>query len=86
MSRVNYRWWATGLNGGIHETSEPVDGKTVFATFGEARQELGDFFASAVTQYGVARYRARQLRKADMRDGAVRCSDGHREARKGRDD
>lgn len=71
MSRVSYQWWAEGLSGGIRETSEEPDGREVFATFTEAREALGNWFSRMSYHYGTARKFAREIRKADLRDGRV---------------
>jgi hypothetical protein len=67
--KVNYRWWTQDLSGGVHETDVDPDGREVFATFGEARQALGDWFSEMASCYGSARYFARRIRKADLADG-----------------
>lgn len=66
---VRYEWWAEGLSGGVRETAAPPDGQAVFATFGEARQALGDWFGLVASHYGSARYLARQIRLADLKNG-----------------
>jgi len=71
MSKVNYRWWSHDLNcGGIYETAEAVGSHPqVLATFGEARTALGDHFHALEVIAGAARYRARNVRKSDVKDG-----------------
>jgi hypothetical protein len=69
-ARVNYRWWAEGTAGGICETTEAADSNPwVLATFSEARAALSEHFHAMETKAGDARWSARNLRKADMKDG-----------------
>jgi len=69
--RANYRWWSEGTAaGGICETTEAVGSHPqVVATFAEARNALALHFHAMETEAGDARWRARNLRKADMKDG-----------------
>jgi hypothetical protein len=69
--KLNYKWWAVDLDGGVYETPEAVDEESVYATFTEARQALGDHFAAVARRYDDARYLARKLRKAGMKNGEV---------------
>jgi hypothetical protein len=66
---VNYGWWSHGTAGGVHVTASAVDGARVFSTFGEARRALGDHFSAIEREAAAARYRARNLKKADERNG-----------------
>lgn len=67
--KVNYKWWANELDGGVYETPEAPDGVRVFANFTEARTALGDQFDARAKQYDTARYLARKLKKADLKNG-----------------
>lgn len=71
MIKVHYRWWSEGATaGGICETTEAVGSHPqVVATFGEARTALALHFHAMEVEAGDARWRARNLRKADVKDG-----------------
>jgi hypothetical protein len=69
--RLNYKWWANDLDGGVYETPEAVEMNHVYATFTEARQALGDHFNARARQLDTCRYLARKLKKADMKNGEV---------------
>lgn len=68
--KISYRWWSEGTAGGICETTEAVGSHPqVVATFGEARTALGDHFHAMEVEAGDARWRARNLRKTDAKNG-----------------
>lgn len=69
--KFSYRWWAQGFHGGVYETVAKVDNTRVFATFTEARTALGDHFSEMERHAGAARYRARNMKKASIKDGEV---------------
>lgn len=71
--KVNYKWWADDRNfgGGVYETPEAVDGKRVFSTFTAARTALGDHFDGLRFRADSARYFARHMKKADLKNGEV---------------
>jgi hypothetical protein len=71
-AKLNYKWWANGLDGGVYETPEaPDEHQRVHSTFTDARRALGDYFDARAKDADAARHRARQLRKADLKDGEV---------------
>lgn len=73
MAKCNYKWWADDRNfgGGVYESAEVTDDVRVFSTFTAARTALGDHFSGLAFRANAARYFARNLKKADMKNGEV---------------
>jgi hypothetical protein len=69
--KLNYKWWANDLDGGVFETPEAPDKVHVFATFTEARRALGDHFDARAKQFNTCRYLARKFRKAGIENGEI---------------
>ena len=69
MEKINYKWWASGISGGVCETYEEVDNVTVFSAFADARDALAGHFRVWVRQYCAAVWLARRLRKSDLENG-----------------
>lgn len=66
MAKLNYYWEAHGIDGWVGDTTDPVDGVEVFATFSEARRALGDWFDHVAKEFDARRYWARKMLKADL--------------------
>lgn len=64
----NYGFMADGQHGCVFETTDPVDGEEVFATFSEARTALADWFAYVARAYFARAREARKIRKASVRE------------------